>query len=120
MNVAPVQPKPPSKISEAELQTAVIRYARLNHWLVCHFRPAQMRSGRWATPMQGDVGFPDCVFVRGERLVFAELKAQGRKPTPEQETWLQALRDAAPLGEHETYVWSPRQWIDGTIERVLR
>ena len=120
MKLAPVQPKPAGKISEAELQNAIIQYARLCGWLCAHFRPAQMRSGRWATAMQGDPGFPDLTLVRGERLVFCELKAQGRKPTPEQETWLDALRKASPYGGFDVYVWTPKHWLSGQVERILR
>ena len=79
MNVAPARPKPAGKISEAELQKAVIAAARAQGWRVAHFRPAQVRPGRYVTPVDADgAGFPDLVLCRGDRLVFAELKAQGR------------------------------------------
>ena len=120
MNLAPVRPKPARKISEAELQKAVVQYAHLRGWLCAHFRPAKMASGNWVTPMQGDVGYPDLTLCRGERLVFAELKAQGRKPTEEQEVWLDALRKASPYGGFEVYVWTPKHWLSGQVERILR
>ena len=121
MNIAPVQPKPAGKISEAELQKAVIAAARAQGWRVAHFRPAQVRPGRYVTPVDADgAGFPDLVLVRGERLIFAELKAAGRKPTPEQEAWLQALREASPYGSFDVFVWTPKEWLSGQIEQVLR
>ena len=121
MNLAPVHPKPAGKISESELQKAVIAAAHSRGWRCAHFRAAQVRPGRYVTPVDADgAGFPDCVFVRRDRLIFAELKAMYKKPSPEQEAWLQALREAAPFGEFETYCWTPKHWISGEIDRVLR
>ena len=64
--------------------------------------------------MIGNIGFPDCVFSRRERLIFAELKAGRGKPSIEQEAWLVSLR-SAPV---EVYVWKPSD-ID-EIEKILR
>ena len=120
MNVAPVRPKPAGKISESELQKAVIKEAHRRGYRVAHFRPAQVRPGRYVTPVDADgAGWPDLVLVRGERLIFAELKALYKKPTEEQEAWLQALRDAAPYGEFAVYVWTPKHWLSGEIDRAL-
>ena len=60
-------------------------------------------------------GFPDLVLVRGFRLIFAELKAPGKKPTPEQEEWLSALAVNA-----KCYVWRMADWDSGAIMEVLR
>lgn len=63
-------------------------------------------------------GFPDLVLLRrrpAPRLVFAELKRVGRSPTAAQRRWLTGL-----AFDHECYVWTPRSWFDGTIERTLR
>ena len=121
MRLAPMHPKPARKISEGELQKAVIAAARARGFRVAHFRAAQVRPGRYVTPVDADgAGFPDLVLCRGERLIFAELKAMYKKPRPEQEAWLQALREAAPFGEFEVYCWTPRHWISGEIDRALR
>jgi hypothetical protein len=52
--------------------------------------------------------------VKGPRLIFAELKAEGEQPTPEQREW---LRDLAGAGEVEVYVWRPSDWpaIEATL-----
>jgi hypothetical protein len=102
-------------ISEADFTDAVIQFARDRQWLAVHFRPAVVRSGKWATHGSGDVaGWPDVVAVRGARVIAAELKIGTNKPTAAQRTWLTALQAA----NVETYLWSwPDDW--GEVERVL-
>ena len=107
--------KPP-RMTEAQLQSAVMELARVLGWRAVHFRPAIDRSGRWSTPTQGAIGFPDCVLVRGTRLVFAELKSTDGRVSPQQAAW---LRDLYVAGV-EAYVWRPSSWLDGTIEETLR
>ncbi len=46
----------------------------------------------------------------------AELKTVRDKPTPDQELWLAAWR----LTTAEVFVWKPVDWLNGTIEQVLR
>jgi hypothetical protein len=104
-------------VSEAELQKAVIALAQRLQWRVAHFRPGLTKAGNWVTAVQGDgKGFPDLVLARPGRLLFVELKAQGKYPSPEQREWLEALGAAGT----EWRVWRPRDWHDGTIERELR
>lgn len=103
-------------VNEGELQRAVIALARTLGWRVAHFRPAQVRPGRYVTPVEADgAGFPDLVLAR-DRVVFAELKQAGKKPAESQEAWLNALE----LAGAEVYVWKPRDWRDGTIEAILK
>lgn len=52
-------------------------------------------------------GFPDLVLVRGRRVVFAELKREGEKPTKEQEKWLELLE---ATGSAEVHLWRPSDW----------
>ena len=49
-------------------------------------------------------GFPDLCLCHPvqHRLVFAELKLDGKEPTPEQREWLQAL---AEVPGNEVYLW---------------
>ena len=107
-------------LNEPQLQEAIIECARAFGWRVAHFRPARvLRGGResWETPVAADgKGFPDLVLVRGDRLIFAELKKDTGTLRPDQELWLSALR----LTPVEVYLWKASRWLDGTIERVLR
>ncbi len=58
-------------------------------------------------------GFPDCVICRPPRLIFAELKTDTGRLTPDQERWIEMLRACG----QEAYVWRPRDWDD--IVRTL-
>jgi hypothetical protein len=101
--------------AERDFQRTLIEYARLRGWRVYHARPALTQRGRWLTPVQGDVGFPDLVLARQGRLIFAELKREGRKPTPLQQGWLEVLATCPCV---EVYVWTPRDW--NAIVEILR
>ena len=43
--------------------------------------------------------------VREDRLIFAELKKEKGKTSPEQDAWLEALK----ITGAEVYVWRPSQ-----------
>jgi len=92
---------------EKEFQRAVIEYARMMGWRVHHTLPAITQSGRWITPVQGDVGFPDLVLCRPPRVIFAELKRVGGKVSVAQREWLDALQACNGV---ECYVWYPDDW----------
>jgi hypothetical protein len=101
--------------TERDLMAAVLDLARLLGWRVAHFRPARTERG-WRTPVEGDgAGFPDLVLVRGERLVFAELKGSRGRVTPAQSEWLRALSAVEAV---ETAIWTLRDW--DAIEEALR
>jgi hypothetical protein len=97
------------RITEADFQRLVIDYARLRGWRVHHSRPAQYQSGRWATHIQGDPGFPDLVLARRGVVIFAEMKAERGRLSDHQETWRAALA---------AHVWRPSDW-DQVME-ILR
>ncbi len=60
-------------------------------------------------------GFPDCLFVRGtEPPIYAELKTEKGKLSPDQRTWLLALVTAG----QRVYLWRPSS-LDQII-KVLR
>ena len=72
-------------------------------------------------------GFPDCIIITGDdRLIAAELKREGKSPTDLQWEWLQGFGRVANSYDHYGhpnvywYVWRPSDWLDGTIERILR
>ena len=92
-------------MTEKQLQTVIIQLAELLGWLVYHTHDSR----------RSQAGFPDLVLVRGNRIIFAELKSEKGRTRPEQVKWLTALAGATP----EVYTWRPAQWHDGTIERCL-
>lgn len=94
-------------MTEAVLQQRVMAIAAALGWTLRYHTFDSRRSNR---------GFPDCVFVRGERIVFAELKSQKGRLRPEQREWLAGL-EATPA---ETHVWRPADLLGGVVEDALR
>jgi len=91
---------------ESEFTHWLIDHAQWCGWHVTHFRPAMMRSGRWATALQGNAGFPDLVLVHdgiGGGVIFAELKVGKNKVSDKQQTWIDRLQAAGA----EAHVWRP-------------
>lgn len=94
-------------MTEAELQAAILEVARLWGWRVAHFRPALTKHG-WRTPVSADgKGFPDLVLVH-ERLgvVFAEVKSDRGRLSPEQVEWGSVLA----LAGARMHLWRPSDW----------
>lgn len=92
-------------ITEAKFQAQVSGLARVQGWLDYHTHDSR----------RSDPGFPDCVFVRGERVIFAELKREkGGVTSPKQKAWLAALE---ATGAVEAYLWKPSDWPQ--ITKVL-
>jgi hypothetical protein len=100
--------------SEAEFRRQVIQLAKLLGWRVAGFRPGQNRRGKWATAMQGHIGWPDLFLVKGTVALALELKVGKRKATPEQCAWLDALEYAGIV----TAIVRPSDWP--WIEAKLR
>ena len=101
-------------VSEADFMAQVTQLATLLGYVWCHFRPAMTSKG-YRTPVSGPLGkgWPDLVLVRGERIIFAELKRDGAKPTPEQ---TEVLATLAKTGE--AYVWQPKDFE--AVARLLQ
>ena len=114
-------------MTEAELQVSVIELAQRLGWLVHAERPARTKDG-WRTPIQGDRGFPDLVLARYPALIFAEIKTERGRLTVEQGRWQQQLITRCAVWDGKkpkiwvmgSYLWRPRDWFSGEIERVLR
>jgi len=103
-------------ISEKAFTAQVISLAQHLGWKVAHFRPAMNKKGEWRTAVQGDgAGFPDLVLAKREsnRVIFAELKADGGRITDEQSAWLYELSTGALA-----VIWRPSDYEE--IERILR
>ena len=80
-------------MTETDLKSIVVNLARRYGWLIHHDLPAMNIRGRWATHVEGDVGFPDLLLVhpnRGQMLVV-ELKSEKGKTTTSQDNWLAAF-----------------------------
>ncbi len=102
-------------MSEGELQRATLEVAKRLGWKVARLPMSNVRSDGTRLRLAHDSrGFPDAILVR-DRTIFAEFKTEKGKLTEEQLAWQEALDES---GE-ETYVWRPRHWHDGAIERVL-
>ena len=56
-------------------------------------------------------GFPDLVLVRSDRLIFAELKSDKGKVSPDQTAWQEALAGTG----NDVYLWRPSEW-DSIVE----
>ena len=106
--------KPP-RLSESGFMRQVVELATILGWSTAHFRPAQTAKG-WRTPVSGDLGkgWPDLTLVRGERIIFAELKRDNGKLTPDQERVLNVLGGTGA----EVRVWFPADF--DRIAEILR
>lgn len=58
-------------------------------------------------------GFPDLCMVRGDEILFAELKVGYNKLSEKQVGWGRAITETAT----PVYAWWPQDWPE--IERVL-
>jgi hypothetical protein len=88
-------------LTEAQFTDTIIELAKYRGWKVAHFRPAQMQSGRWATAMKGDIGYPDLSLARRGRVLIVELKTDVGRYGRGQQEWAEALGDHYRL-------WRPR------------
>lgn len=109
---------------EKDFMRQVINLAKFYGWKVAHFGASVRVVGKDRT-FVGDrdsTGFPDLVLVRGERLIFAELKAEKGKVSPAQTAWLVSLTGHSDR-PREVYLWYPKDWkiIEETLkkEKVL-
>ena len=91
------------RMRESAFRDAVVHLATLRGWMT-YFTWRSDHSPK---------GFPDLIFLRGDRMVVAELKVGTNTPSAEQEAWLAAFR----LIGAEVFVWRPEDWT--TIEEVL-
>jgi hypothetical protein len=93
----------PALLTESQWSGIVLELARLGQW--------QLRYHTWVS-RRSPGGFPDWVLCKPPRLIFAELKSEVGKPTPEQEAWLAGLREveAATKGLVQAYLWRPSDY----------
>jgi len=93
------------QVTEKEFLQQVRELASLCGWLVYHTYDSR----------RSPEGFPDLVLVRGDKVIFAELKSEKGRVRPEQRMWLDALEK---VRRSEACLWRPNDW-DRIVE-VLR
>lgn len=92
-------------MSEKDLQAQVVELAQRLGWLYYHTH----RSDR------SPAGFPDLVLVRGDRILYRELKTSKGRLSAAQQEWLAALVSAGA----DASVWRPGDWVARRIEKEL-
>jgi hypothetical protein len=100
-----------SNMSEDDLLTAVMDLLRVYRWMAWHVRNSK------AGVVQGDPGFPDILACRPPRLMAIELKTEKGVLTPLQNVWAAAMKQSPGV---EYHVFRPSDYLDATIEGVLR
>jgi hypothetical protein len=110
------------RITETQLQTAILDCAAMLGWLCMHPRPARTKDG-WRTAAEGNgaAGYPDLTLARGGFLIFAELKSSAGRVSPKQQRWLDELTAVSVAANRvQAYLWTTEHWLNGTVERVLK
>ena len=92
-------------MTEKQFQGMVEQLAKTLGWKIYH---------TWRS-FHSVKGYPDLTMVRDDKLIFAELKREGAKLSPEQREWLATL-DKVP--SVKTYCWHPSEFDE--IARVLQ
>jgi hypothetical protein len=92
-------------LTEKAFMQQVVDLATLHGWLVYH-----TYDSRRSSP-----GFPDLVMVKGNTLLFAELKTEKGKLSQAQGQWLEALSKVETISSH---IWKPSDWQE--IEMMLK
>ena len=87
-------------VTEAQFQDQVRQAALWSGWAFYHTRDSR----------KSDEDFPDCLMLRPPRMIVAELKREGKDPTPGQQWWLAHFQCCGA----ETHVWRPSD-----IDRVM-
>lgn len=106
-------PSPYASITEKQLREQIRDLTKIYGWRMA-FTQFSMMSPK---------GFPDLCLVRPPRLIFAELKSEKGKTSPDQDLWLADLRAASPDGHDgtqffEVYLWRPHDIVK--IAEILR
>lgn len=96
-------------ITEKQFEAQVKDLAKVFGWKYYH---------TWRS-IHSPAGFPDCVMVRPPRLIFAELKSEKGKLSPEQQEWLDILRECQINRDGTSVVTLTDTMVDeGKIPRI--
>lgn len=109
-------------MTEEQLKAAVLELATMYGWKVFSVTNSTRLIKKGAGFIrvkninpQGN-GYPDLTLARQGRILFVELKQDGRYPEPEQREWLDALAVGGPV---QTFVWKPKDLESGAIAANL-
>lgn len=98
-------------MTEEELLQNIRKSASLLGWLTYHTRDSR----------RSDSGFPDLVLTHSGRIEFWELKVRKRQLTLSQLAWKEALQWAMRFNREVEYrVIREEDWLNGTVERILK
>lgn len=92
-----------NRASEKSFTRTVVELAKLRGWLVYHTLDSR----------GSESGFPDLVMVRGDSILYAELKTQKGVVSVAQSQWIEKLSWAGA----SVYLWRPSDWKE--IDSVL-
>lgn len=96
-------------VSEKVFQEQVRRAAIVAGWRFYH---------PWDS-MRSTSGWPDCVMLKGKRMIVAELKREGGKFTPAQNEWLDAFKEIPGVEVYKLYP-GDFDWFWKTISGGLK
>jgi len=109
-------------LTEREWKRQVLALAQLYNWKTASFgntvKIVRGKEGYKTIPDKDATGFPDLILVRGQMIIFAELKLDKKsKLTEAQQEWLEMLRR---VGSKQIIVavWRPQD-IEA-IEHILK
>ena len=97
--------------TEKQFQAQVVGLAKQLGWMAYHTYDSR----------RSEPGYPDLTLVHPQHgLIFAELKTEKGRVSPEQREWLEVLSAVAfPYPLISVYTWRPRHWADRTIHEAL-
>lgn len=100
-----------------ELQGAIADLARMRGWRCAHFSPGRVGpKDSWITNYAYDSkGFPDLLLLR-DRIIGIEVKGDGDKMKQEQHDW----KDAFLAAGLEFYIATPKDWLEGSLDGILK
>lgn len=108
-------------MTEDQLLAAVLELATMYNWLSFHVTNSTrlIRKGMGYIRIKNistqGTGYPDLTLV-GDRILYRELKQDGRYPTPEQRNWGERITAAGG----DFAIWRPKDLRSGLILAELR
>ena len=103
------------KLTEADVTKTVVGWLRANGWTCIRLQSGLVDLPGGRKMRVGTKGLPDWIVVKQTFAVFLELKAPGKKPSIDQEIWMECARQR----QHRV------MWADGyevfldRFERVI-